>query len=212
MDVDVAQYLGRLAKIYGEIGQEYDKAAGKYGGFSCEGCTDNCCTTVFHHHTLIENLYLIEGFEGLDVKKKEEAVIRAKKYVEELSDHPFDMTELSIMCPLNVEGKCEAYEYRPLICRIHGMPGILHSPKGTKEFDGCPVFMEQHGNSISHRIDRTSFYTDIAFIERDLREEMVFTEKHRKTIAEMIVDYTRDEITLSKRLRPEDFHKDSHII
>ena len=213
MDIDISPYFDRLAPAYKEIDTEYDKVAKHYGSFSCESCEENCCVTVFYHYTLIENLYFIEGFEALPENKRKESIKKAEDYVKELADHPFGETELTIMCPVNFDGQCIVYENRPLICRIHGLPGVLHSPrKGEQKWEGCSRFTSMHGDSITREIDRTAFYSSVAFIERDLREEMVFTQKVKKTIAEMIVDQTKDEITLIKKMGPEDFHKDSHII
>ncbi len=213
MDIDISPYFDRLAEAYKKIDDDYDKVAKHYDDFSCEGCEDNCCVTVFFHYTLIENLYFMEGFEGLPEDKQKKAIQKARDYMKELVEHPFGETELSIMCPANFDGQCVAYEHRPLICRIHGLPGVLHSPrKGVQKWEGCSGFVKKHGDSVTEEMDRTVFYSDIAFIERDLREEMVFVQKLKKTIAEMIVDQTKDEITLMKKMGPEDFHKDSHII
>jgi len=213
MDIDIAPYFERLAEVYSEIDAEYDRVAKEYDNFSCQGCEDNCCVTVFYHYTLIESLYFMEGFEALPEEKKKESIGRAEEYVKELGNHPFAETGLSIMCPVNYDGLCAVYEHRPMICRIHGLPGVLHSPqKGTQKWEGCDRFKKLHGGNITHEVDRTAFYTRIAFIERDLRQEMVFMQKYKKTIAEMIVDQTRDEITLIKKMGPGDFHKDSHIL
>lgn len=213
MDIDISLYFDRLSEVYDEIDREYDKAAKQYDTFSCDGCKDNCCKTVFYHYTLIENLYFIEGIGEIPENIREDIVRKATDYVENLGKHPFNAEELSIMCPVNVDGKCIVYKQRPLICRIHGLPGMLHSPlKGTQKFEGCLRFSTMHGDNIFHEIDRTAFYSKIAYIERDLRKEIVFTQKYKKTIAEMIIDQTKDEITLVKKMGPEDFHKDSHII
>lgn len=212
MDIDISPYLNRLSEVYDEIDHEYEKAARHYGNFSCEGCEDNCCRTVFYHYTLIENFFLVEGFGRLPDDEKKEIIRRAHDYVKSLSEKPFGETGLSIMCPLNVDGPCALYKNRPLICRIHGLPAVLESPrKGTQRWEGCRRFKET-GRNISHEIDRTKFYSLIAFIEGDLRKNMVFFQKYKKTIAEMIVDQTKDDVTLVKKMGPEDFHKDSHII
>ncbi len=212
MDIDISKYLDELASIYKDIDRAYDEGAEHYEGFSCEGCMDNCCKNVFYHYTLIENLYFIEGFLDLPDDISEQGIGKAKDYVKVLGKNPFKEIQLSMMCPMNFEEKCEIYEHRPLICRIHGLPAVLYSPKGTQKWEGCWRFGEQHGDRIDFEIDRTAFYTRLASLERDLREEMSFMQKHKKTIAEMIVDLTKDEITVVKKISPGDFHKDSHII
>ena len=46
---------------------------------------------------------------------------------------------------------------------------------------------DEHGDKVDFEIDRTAFYTRMASLERELREEMVFFQKNKKTIAEMII-------------------------
>ena len=57
--------LKRLETLFGEMNRAYTAVAGQYG-FQCNGCADNCCLTRFHHHTLLEYLYLVEGLRTLE--------------------------------------------------------------------------------------------------------------------------------------------------
>jgi hypothetical protein len=57
--------LDRLTSLFEQMDAAYDAVAGQYG-FFCQGCADNCCRTRFHHHTLIEYLYLMEAMNDLD--------------------------------------------------------------------------------------------------------------------------------------------------
>jgi len=211
MDLDIAPYLNQLSGIFREIDLEYEKSQKYYGDFSCAGCTDNCCTTVFHHHTLLENLYLIEGFSTLKPERMKVILQRAGNYCRELVKKPFDQPSLTLMCPLNVDNLCLLYEYRPLICRVHGLPGFLFSKKGRQEFPGCKRFQELHEERTGYRIDRTPFYTQFAALEGQLREELSFFQNYRKTISEMILDYEKDEITMVKKILPRDFQKNSPV-
>lgn len=188
LDIDISNYLEELYGVYREIDSAYNEVARQYN-FSCEGCEDNCCRTVFYHYSLIEYFGVLEGFDSLPEDKKKEALQRAREYVAELNRMRTKETEMKRMCPLNFEGLCIIYEYRPLICRIHGVPGVLKHPvKGTRLFGGCRRFEQLHGNENATRIDRTEFYTKIATIETRLRSEMDYMLKFQKTIAEMILN------------------------
>lgn len=41
-------------------------------------------------------------------------------------------------CPLLLDGLCFLYEYRPLICRTHGLPLLIKEGEGTR-VDCCPL-------------------------------------------------------------------------
>jgi Fe-S-cluster containining protein len=192
MSTDVSKFLDGLSEIFTAIDAEYEKARAHYEGFSCDGCVDNCCTTVFHHHTLIEYFYFIEGLGKLDPKLLDIAAARSEGYLSAMRKQLGNLNAARIMCPLNFEGQCRIYEHRPLICRIHGMPGVLHSVRGKNEWQGCKVFNEKFAGRMDHVIDRTMFYTKIAALEGDLREELQFVQKYKKTIADMILDYKKE--------------------
>ncbi len=213
IDVDSTPYLEKLSEIFKTLDREYAEAQKHYEDFSCEGCGDNCCTTVFYHHTLVENLLLIEGLSALGEDTLSSVVEGAKAYHKEVVKHPLDTYSLKLMCPLNVNGLCILYEHRPLICRVHGVPGILSSmSRGRQEFQGCKRFQELHGTENDYLIDRTPMYTQIATLEGQLKTHLGYPQKTRKTIAEMIVEQSEEDIPFIKQISPRDFHKDSHII
>lgn len=188
-----APYLQRLSEVYRDIGDVYDRVAGHYGGFSCEGCRDNCCSTVFYHYTLIETLYFLKGFRTLSEGRMTEAVAEARRYLAVLERNPGRETALSLMCPVNFEGLCGVYEYRPLICRIHGLPAFLDSRRGdVQRWKGCLRFQELHGAGIDREIDRTPFYSTIAGLEIELRKSIGDFSRSRRTIAHMIGDVAVD--------------------
>ncbi|HHN65376.1 MAG TPA: hypothetical protein ENK09_08465 [Nitrospirae bacterium] len=185
---DVSTYLDRLYEIYREIDNEYNRAASYYD-FSCNGCETNCCDTVFYHHTLIEYFAVLEGFDNLPEQSRMAAMERAKAYVKTLNRYRGKESLVRIMCPLNFNGLCGIYEHRPLICRIHGLPGLLKHPgKGTRSFSGCKRFETINRKERNMLIDRTPFYTQIATLEGQLRRAMEYLMKFNKTIAEMLID------------------------
>jgi hypothetical protein len=186
--VPIDTYLKRLSVIYGSMDHAYRETAAFFD-FSCRGCQDNCCTTYFFHHTVIESLYLVQGFWGLGKGMKEEIMERAVSMSGLLKRD-------SYMCPINEEGRCLLYPYRTMICRLHGLPYGVQKPGGQREEGpGCAKFEEERKSKglPQRRIDRTPFYTDLANLERDLRKETGFFQKFKKTIAEMIRDGGKEE-------------------
>jgi Fe-S-cluster containining protein len=187
-ELEIAPYLEKLFEIYREIDNAYDKSA-RFYQFSCKGCDENCCDNIFYHHTLIEYFGLIEGFEKLEQEVREESIRRAKTYLKKLNKHRGKEEQIKLMCPLNYDGLCIIYDYRPLICRIHGLPGELNHPKkGRQQFSGCRRFERIAEKDRTEIIDRTAFYTQIATLESKLRYEMDYMMKFHKTIAEMLLD------------------------
>ena len=99
------QYLDRLSEIYRAIDGAYSEALRRYN-FRCDGCPDNCCVTKFHHHTLVEEFYLAEGFKKLDEAKLRAIASRAENAAKIHNSSPED---IRIMCPLNENGLCVLY-------------------------------------------------------------------------------------------------------
>lgn len=175
-----------MGEIFAGIDTAYDETAAHYG-FTCEGCDDNCCSQRFFHHTLAEYFYLFEGLKALEPEALEKVITRAfvttDTYQKELQ-----MGELmQMMCPLNQDGKCMVYKHRPMICRTHGMPHEFTRPDGeVAQGSGCHRFDAAHQSE--RRIDRTGFYRKLADVETELRLELNYRQRFRKTTAEMIVE------------------------
>ena len=113
--------LSKLKALYAEMDRQYEHAASHYG-FICSGCDDNCCRTRFYHHTFLEYLYIIDGFNRLSAEIKRETRNRARKVCNQMNE---ENTPFGQMCPLNFEGRCILYIHRPMICRLHGIPHEL---------------------------------------------------------------------------------------
>ena len=75
--IDIDVFLKQLSAIYSSMDLKYSEAAAYYG-FNCTGCEDNCCLTRFHHHTVLEYLYIITGFNHLDIEKQIEIKRRGR--------------------------------------------------------------------------------------------------------------------------------------
>jgi len=167
--------------------QQYDEIADAYG-FHCSGCLDNCCRTRFFHHTLIEFLYLRKGFAGLDEYIREDVRHRAAEVNDKVIQAEGSGRISRIMCPLNIKGLCVLYEYRPMICRLHGIPHEFRHPIKNKILGpGCHEFEAQCNQKQYIPFDRTPFYRQMALLERRLREMTEMTDKFKSTVAQMIV-------------------------
>ena len=53
-----------VERLLSDMDLAYDQAALK-SGFECRGCHNNCCRSLFYHHTLVELLYLRSGLAAL---------------------------------------------------------------------------------------------------------------------------------------------------
>jgi hypothetical protein len=96
-----------------------------------------------------------------------------------------------VMCPLNQDGLCMLYEYRLMICRLHGVPYRMRRPDGTETRGiGChKVDWDMSDERAAACIcDRTGLYRELSKIEIELRQQLGFGHRIKKTIAEMITD------------------------
>jgi len=185
--------LERLAAIYGDMDRAYAAVADQYG-FQCTGCADNCCLTRFHHHTLLEYLYLAEGLRHLAVDRRQQVTEKAFRVNTELAAADSRNAPIRSMCPLNRNGRCLTYTHRPMICRLHGIPHELHRPGGgCMRSPGCDEFFNQcrqGGKTDYIRFDRTPYYRSMALLERELRQATAYPQKLKFTIAQMMATMT----------------------
>jgi Fe-S-cluster containining protein len=181
-----AAWLQQMNDLWRDMDHAYTMAAEAYG-FACRGCEDNCCRTRFYHHTVLEYLSLYQGFKRLHdglqqaLKQRASAVAKYQARPDRDIDHP------DHLCPLNKDGLCRLYAYRPMICRLHGLPHELHpGDDRVVHGPGCDVFVETCGNEPYIAFDRTPFYTRMAALEKGVRQEAPFQVKIKMTVAEMI--------------------------
>jgi len=185
--MSIAIHLERLEKIYLSMDQAFEGLAAFYG-FDCQGCQDNCCHTYFYHYTIAEYLYLLQGLFALPGEKGEEVMERARVMGDPGKKEDY-------LCPLNQDGRCLLYSHRTMICRLHGLPFEFRRPDGRREEgSGCSKLEDERRirGLPYRRIDRTPFYTDLACLERNIREEIGYSQKLKKTIAEMLRDRGED--------------------
>ncbi len=173
--------------------QAFDSVASQYG-FHCHGCKDNCCQTLFYHHTLLEYLYLAEGLRKIDRDQLPALNQRASAVTAQIGKAATMEAAPRIMCPLNEDGRCLIYAHRPMICRLHGIPHELHRPGGNiAKTPGCDEFFSQcrqQRKSDYIPFNRTPFYRDMAVLEKELRSETDYLSKIKLTVAQMLATLT----------------------
>lgn len=185
----ISPFIKRLKEIFEFMDQKYQEAAAYYG-FDCKGCEDNCCLTRFHHYTLVEYFYIKEGFFCLGTRKQSEMKQRALMVCGKIDEADEKRTSVQQMCPVNVEGFCELYPYRPMICRLHGIPHELERPgDGIMSSPGCGTFALKCREKKRFKFDRTPFYMQMAALENQVRQATGTTQKIKLTVGEMIVTF-----------------------
>lgn len=183
-----------ITQLYHDMDKAWEKIAALYS-FECNGCRDNCCQSLFFHHTYIEKDYFLSGFRQLDPQAREQILLNAQKYCEKTFDGPEDelyangplkVESKKIMCPVNQDGKCLLYPFRPMICRLHGLPHELNRP-GYPPIKGNGCAAGNFDDQPYHTFDRTPFYMRMAGIEQAWRQTSNQTGKIKQTIAQMLL-------------------------
>ena len=185
-------FLERLGEIFAAMDEEYARAINHYE-FQCDGCTDNCCLTRFHHHTYLEYCYLARGFESLNPTQKDGVMEKAREILRQTAAADEKGMPLRLMCPLNSDSLCTLYPYRPMICRMHGIPHELHKPGyEVIHVPGCHTFDERCADKSYYRYDRTPFYMKMAGLEKEFKQALGADGKIKMTVAEMIVSIAQN--------------------
>jgi Fe-S-cluster containining protein len=185
----LAPFLERLKIIFSAMDKKYQEAADHYS-FYCTGCDDNCCFTRFFHHTLLEYFYIMEGYNTLVNEKQVEVKQRALEVCRKTREAGEKGVPVRLMCPLNVNNLCLIYTYRPMICRLHGIPHVLQRPgQGVLYAPGCEVFIERCQQKEPFKFDRTPIYREMAELEKELKQTIGITQKIKMTVAQMLVTF-----------------------
>jgi len=183
----LSDFLERLQEIFAAMDQEYKRATEQYQ-FHCDGCTDNCCLTRFYHHTYLEYFYLHQGLKKLDSRKRSEILSKAKEACRETARADEKEMPVRVMCPLNADSLCDLYPYRPMICRLHGIPHELRiSGQNVIHGPGCGTFDERCADNHYFGFDRTPHYKAMARLESEFKQALGLEGRIKMTIAEMIV-------------------------
>ena len=117
----------------------------------CEPHCSDCCHAVFGLF-LVEAAFLKHDFDQLDDSEKEAALRRSleadreasalERTLQEFGDDPemrsYTMARARIRCPLlNDQDECIVYAYRPVTCRVYGIPTMV---QGTPRVCGKSGF------------------------------------------------------------------------
>jgi Fe-S-cluster containining protein len=183
---DDGRFMDRLKSIFADMDRGYSRAVEHYD-FDCNGCQDICCQTRFYHHTYIEYLLIKAGFKTLSSDMQSEIVSKASKVVSQTIDLEKEAKPVRLMCPLNFEALCVVYPYRPMICRLHGIPHEFQNGAGHRvQGPGCETFDRRCSEIQYIKFDRTPFYREVAALEKEFRQTVGINAKIRMTIAEII--------------------------
>lgn len=189
---DFSPFLDRLESVYAEMDRKYDETAEHYG-FRCDGCEDNCCMSLFFHHTFLEYFHLQSGLSVLSEIERTEAEKRAEAVCAKDGEFEGGEERIRVMCPLNIDGRCILYDCRPMICRLHGIPYELRMPGGRMAHGpGCDAFAVQASGKNDFRLDRTPFYAKMSALEMEFKQHLGVSKKLKMTVARMIVADTAD--------------------
>lgn len=145
--------LDRYGNLLQEVDQWFDTCLERYPDvIACHhGCSE-CCRGLFDI-TLLDALYLKRGFDRLPTSVQRSVQVKAAGRLDNLTklwpdfirpwtlnDMPEDVWDLMMPeddetpCPLlSKQGACLVYAYRPMTCRLNGIPMIDTS--GEELFD-----------------------------------------------------------------------------
>jgi hypothetical protein len=186
-DGALGDYFDRLRRIFAEMDRQYSQAAVHYG-FQCSGCEDNCCLTHFYHYTYLESLFVREGFSGLDDANRRRIRAKAEAACSQAALARNNDMVVRVMCPLNDADMCCLYEFRPMICRLHGIPHELQKPGRQVVYGpGCAAFDDRCSGRPYLQFDRTPFYYAMAGLENEFKQAAGLTGAIKLTVAEMII-------------------------
>ncbi len=185
---ELAALFGRMQRIYAEHAEAI--------GLSCDGCADNCCRTHFHHHTVVEQLFLAEGLRTLEPNVRAEVIERARLYLKDMDRATSENGAPAVVCPLLQGDRCMLYDHRLMICRLHGTPWVLQAGKEAGQTKpGCDRAMAclAGREDPPPPLDRTPLFLELAEIERRVRTATGRTERVNLTLAEMILAIAEEE-------------------
>jgi len=144
LEIDLKPFFKKYEELVEVIDNIFGRVKKEYGELVCckTGCSD-CCNALFDL-TLIEVLYINhhfnEKFTGKDREEIIEKANRADRKTYKVKRQAHKMHEKGenevkilasvgaerVRCPfLNMEDLCDLYAYRPITCRIYGIPTAI---------------------------------------------------------------------------------------
>lgn len=130
---NITEMLTNYTRLVEKVDTLCDEITRGFAGhIACKKGCDGCCLHFSIFWVEAVNLAMaVKGMPG-----EEAALLRSR--LRSRADQE--------VCPLLREGGCLLYEYRPIICRTHGLP-ILTGQSGPSVIDFCPRNF-QHADSI----------------------------------------------------------------
>lgn len=137
--VDLSGYFVEYESLLQHLDDCIEKSSRTEKFKRCGQDTDTCCTQYLQLQ-LIEVIYLTVGMnrtlqsdsrviaieKAVEVHQK---IRQLKKPLEETNDSAEEINKLSeayaeekILCPLSSESKCTVFPFRPVACRLYGLP------------------------------------------------------------------------------------------
>lgn len=139
--MDLTNAFSRYEALVDQVGQVFNKVSSEFTEeVKCKPACDDCCHALFDL-TFVEALYIKSKFDEIfagkarfeiteEANKTDRALAKMKK--EAYKRHEAGETDAAIIeavskmrvkCPLlGDEGTCQMYEYRPIACRVYGIP------------------------------------------------------------------------------------------
>ncbi len=144
MDIDFSPFFKKYEKLVAMANTVFERVKKEYP--ECVTCKLECCDCCYalFDLSLIEGLYINYHFnkkfkgkerdrlidksnradrEAYRIKKKAYKDLKAGKKEDDILT---DIAEKRIRCPLlNEQNLCDMYEYRPITCRLYGIPTTI---------------------------------------------------------------------------------------
>jgi Fe-S-cluster containining protein len=138
--MDFSYLFDPYDNLVAKADQGFQRMEGEFAeNIKCERHCSDCCHAVFGLF-LIEAVFLKQDFDQLGEEERKAALIRgdeADKALEKLErtlktfeDDPqmqsYSMAKARIRCPLLADNnECILYPYRPITCRVYGIPTMI---------------------------------------------------------------------------------------
>lgn len=159
--MDLSYLFEPYDRLVSRADKSFERMVREHGDcIACKpGCAD-CCHAVFGLF-LIEAVFLKHDFDQLPEPEKEAALVRGaaaekeleilERTLQEFKDDPrmsaYTMARTRIRCPLlDDDNACILYPYRPITCRVYGIPTmVMGMPRlcgmtGFKKDEPYPIF------------------------------------------------------------------------
>jgi Fe-S-cluster containining protein len=134
------QLFQRYESLVAKANHAFQKMQKDYGDYiKCKIHCSDCCHAIFGLF-LIEAAYLQQHFKKLDSKERRDALLRGEKsgkeqrelekklktYANDPHMTSYCLSKERIRCPLlNDHQECVLYVYRPITCRVYGIPLVI---------------------------------------------------------------------------------------